>query len=616
MVKQDSAPAAVGQAPLAKLAPPRLGRVFPRERVFSALDALAAAPGVWLAAAPGAGKSTAIATWLHARSRRMLWLQLDTGDADPATFAQSLDGLFAGTTGQGPRWPAFGADDAADLSGWLRRRVRAQLLAFAPPWTLVLDNVHELPADAALQSALAQVLAELPVGVQWVFVSRETPPPAFAAALARQQLALVDASLLRFDHAETLALTRLHSRPDSMAEAMAAANGWAGGLTLMLLGSPSGAVAPVPSARERLFDYFAEEVLAQFEPDEQHTLGQLALLPGADAALAAELTGRSDAGALLERLAAQGLFTDRRNTEEAVVYVFHALFAEFLGRRLERALSPAALGDLQRRAGLLLVAHGQPDAGLQRLADAGAWDEAAAVLARLAPVYIGTGRTAALRAHLERLPLPQQRPFTYWLALCLLDVDPAAALAALDLAQADVGAEADAALAIAAARAAALLALGRPAALDGCLRVLDAHPDRAAQIAALADAPAVQGSSAVELDLAMRVVPGLLAAVITRAPWHPLAEPLAARAERLLHNASAPGQRLLLGTLALHLLWRGHLETARAHRHARRCAVRARGGGATVAVALVERGRAREDAAGPERQRSHRCRACVGAGGA
>ena len=37
-----------------KLAPPRLGRVFPRERLFAALDRAAEGPALWLGAAPGA----------------------------------------------------------------------------------------------------------------------------------------------------------------------------------------------------------------------------------------------------------------------------------------------------------------------------------------------------------------------------------------------------------------------------------------------------------------------------------------------------------------------------------------------------------------------------------
>ena len=60
--------------------------------------------------------------------------------------------------------------------------------------------------------------------------------------------------------------------------------------------------------------------------DEQRALCQLAYLRGTTAALAVALTGDADAPALLERLAMQSLFTQRRETAPPV-YVFHALFA-------------------------------------------------------------------------------------------------------------------------------------------------------------------------------------------------------------------------------------------------------------------------------------------------
>ena len=53
MRKPAKSPAVLG-----KLAPPRLGRVFARERLFALLDALSDHPAIWLHGAPGAGKGT------------------------------------------------------------------------------------------------------------------------------------------------------------------------------------------------------------------------------------------------------------------------------------------------------------------------------------------------------------------------------------------------------------------------------------------------------------------------------------------------------------------------------------------------------------------------------
>ncbi len=530
-----------------KLSPPRLGRVFDRERLFTLLDGWADSPALWVAAPPGAGKSTLVATWLEHRQQPTLWLQVDAGDADPAAFVQSLDTLLGQAADAPVELPAFHADDLADLAGWLRRRLRLTLARLPPAWSLVFDNHQELPADSPLHAALAQALGELPRGVQWIFISREQPPPAYTRALAQQQLAVLDADSLRFDDDETLALTRLHGRPEAMAAALAAAQGWAGGMTLMLLGSPRQAGVAGLDARQRLFDYFAGEVLAGMPAADQDALCAIAFLPSATADMATEISAHATAPALLERLAALSLFTDRREGPPTA-YVFHALFSEFLRKRFERTRSAPELQTLQRHAAQMLEAAGQVDAALQRLTDAQSWGDAQALLLRAASSFAASGRTQTLLQHIDRLPPDLQHGLAYWRGFCRLDTDPAGALSDLTRAQAASAAagDVDGQLAAAAAAATALITIGRLGELDPWLEVLTEHAARAAL-------PQPE-------DVEMRWVPGLLAAMIYRAPWHPLADVLAERAERLLHRDAAPGQRLLLGSLAFHLLWRGHVD--------------------------------------------------------
>ena len=64
------------------------------------LNTLSQQPAVWLHAAPGAGKSTLVEIWLQARQSRVLWLQVDAGDAASATLAESLDALFVAAAGR------------------------------------------------------------------------------------------------------------------------------------------------------------------------------------------------------------------------------------------------------------------------------------------------------------------------------------------------------------------------------------------------------------------------------------------------------------------------------------------------------------------------------------
>ena len=530
-----------------KLSPPRLGRVFDRERLFLHLDEQRDAPALWLGAAPGAGKSTLIATWLQRGGAHTLWFQVDPSDADPATFAQSLDDLLIRSAAAPAVLPSFRADDLSDLAGWLRRRLHALLPHLPDAWVLVFDNYQELSPDSPWHAAIAPTLAALPSGVQWIFVSREPPAAPFAGALARQQLVQLDAEALRFSAEETLALTRLHGRPDAMARALEVAGGWAGGITLMLLGSPRDAIAPAVQARERLFDYFAGEVLARMLPAQRSALGAIAFLPSATDELAIAVSGQAAAPQLLEQLAAVSLFTDRREGPPRS-FVFHALFGEFLRRRYASEYGSSALAEVQRRAGTLLIEHGQVDAGLQHLLQAQAWPAAAAAVLQAAPRFFTDGRTSALLTLIDALPAEWQRMTAYWRGLCVLDHAPDDARAALALAYDDAaraGRPLDELLAVSAS-AVAWVATGRLAEIDAWTAVLDRHIEVAAGKA--------------DDDVEMRLVPGLLAALVYRAPWHALADNLAERAERLIHRDDAAAQGLLIGSLAFHLLWGGHVD--------------------------------------------------------
>jgi len=488
-----------------------------------------------------------VATWLRHRAVTTLWLQLDAGDGDPATFVQSLDALLESVAATALDLPPFCVDDEADIAGWLRRRLRLFMRHVEPPWVLVLDNYQELPAHSLLHDALAQGLGELPGGVQWVFISREPAPAAYARALLQQQLAVVDAAQLRFDDQETLALTRLHGHVDDVAPALAAAQGWAGGMTLMLLSSSAHAPWPSLAARQQLFDYFAGEVLARMSLEEQQALCAMAFLPRATAEQAMAISGLATAPALLERLAAQSLFTDRREGSPTV-YVFHALFSDFLRKRHQEQHTLPDMRALQLRAGRLLGDAGQVDAALRLLLDGEHWSEAKNVLLHAAADFMAGGRTEALRESIDQLPETEQADLRYWRGLSLLDSNPGLALQDIECAyraRHEAG-DVDGQLEAAAAACTALVSTGRFTDLDRWLDALGTHAGRAA----------VRQSE----DVEMRWVPGFLAAIVYRAPWHDLAEGLAERGERLLHRESAPGQRLLLASLAFHLLWRGHVD--------------------------------------------------------
>jgi ATP/maltotriose-dependent transcriptional regulator MalT len=309
-----------GQAPtLGKKRHPRLGRSIGRDRLFAAIDRTAAWPGLWIAGPAGFGKSTLVATCLESRGWPSRWLQLDSGDADPAALAHSLRqsaaSLAPSTAIEMPR-PT--ADDLRDVPAFIRRCFRRLSLVLDRPWLLVLDNIQELDLAPALHAGIAATLAEMPEGSRLFSVSREPPTAEHARPLAAQQLAGLHAAALHFTTEEAGPLLQLHERAWSAEDLCEATSGWAAAMIPLLAArAESGGQAAVQDAGppERLFDLFAGEVMDTLAPWQRDALLRIAFLPSATAAQGVSLSGEPRAGDFLEDLARRSLFTDRRGSE-------------------------------------------------------------------------------------------------------------------------------------------------------------------------------------------------------------------------------------------------------------------------------------------------------------
>ena len=536
---------------LGKMRSPRLSRCIQRDRLFIELDATESAPCLWIAGPAGFGKSTLIATYLEARALKCAWLQLDPGDADAATFAHFLGESAASLAPRKPlRLPLPTADDLRDVPAFIRRCFRRLALALDRPWVLVLDNIQDLDTRPALHAGIAAALSEMPEGSRLIAISREPPPAEYARVLAAQQMAVIEAGSLRFTPVETQALLDLHDRAWSAQALCETTDGWAAAMILMLaartdLASPHSAGAA--SAPQRVFDLFAGEVMEAFAPWQRHALMCIAFLPSVTAAMGSAVSGEPRVEMLLEDLARRSLFIDRRGALPAV-YTFHALFGEYLRKRAAAEFSPDALHALRVTAAGLLARGGHADAALGQFVDAQAWAEALQLLATHAGEFVAQGRSTIVRQAVSVMPerwrtRPQAR---YWLGFCNLAVDPDAALGQLQ--QAYDG----------------FLAAGdEQGAFEAAAGAADAIIFRGANYDALAPwmpllerlTPGYLASRDATRDL--RVLPGLLAAFVHRDPGHHLTAPLADAAEQMLDEPLGASQRILLGSLALYLLWTG-----------------------------------------------------------
>lgn len=348
---------------------PRLARerTLVRARLFELLDASVTLPLTLVVGGPGAGKSTALASWLEQVGERLdvAWLSLDPADDAPLRFFAYLLAALRRVVPE-LRDPAellhAPARTGEALDGLLADELVIPLAERTRPLVLVLDDVH-LIRDAAIHAALAWLLDARPPALHLVLLAREPPPGLPLARLrGRGELGELGEQELRFTvdeaerfYAEVMGLALARERVVAIE---ARTEGWPVGAQLAALSLRRGAELPSGDDR-RIADYLLAEVLASLDPAQREFLLATAVCERFCAPLAAAMLGE-DAGEARasERLASlerANLFVIPLDAH-ARWYRYHHLFGEFLRER-GRERGEAWLAERHARAARWLAAR-------------------------------------------------------------------------------------------------------------------------------------------------------------------------------------------------------------------------------------------------------------------
>jgi LuxR family transcriptional regulator, maltose regulon positive regulatory protein len=410
--------------PRAKIAVPELppGLVV-RAGLRADLDAASGADAVLVCAPAGYGKTMLLADWAHAGTGSdTAWVSLDRDDNDPKRLWTAVVAALAacpsvpaGSRLHAPwEWRPGGQPEfLAELTDAVQ--------ALPRPVRLILDDVHELLDPVALHG-LQTLLRNRPAGFQLVLSSRFDPPLSLPRLRLADRLCELRADRLRFSLAEAATLLErfgLNLTPAQVDTLHQRTGGWVAGQRLA-------AVALTQAADRDAFldqfcgndssvaDYLAGEVLSRLSDDIQEFLRVISISDPVPSGLAAQLSGREEAGSLLDRLAHQtSLLTATGRRRDA--YRIQELLRTYLIADLQRQ-GPTRAGELHATAARWWAGQERPIPALDHATRSRNPVLLSELLRRFALPLILTGDHGSVRRALASMGAPATRSDP-WLAV-------------------------------------------------------------------------------------------------------------------------------------------------------------------------------------------------------
>ncbi len=362
-----------------------------------------------VSAPPGSGKTVLLRSWIatDGLAARAAWVSADREERDPQRLWISvLDGL-RGTAAAAALLRPLTAAPALD--GWaVVERLLEDLSPLKDRIWLVIDDVHELPADALGQLELL-VLRAPPV-LRLVLATRHDVRLGLHRLRLQGQLTEIRASDLRFTREEARALLEaagVHLPEAALGRLWDRTEGWAAGLRLAAL-SLSGHPDPERFAEQfsgserTVAEYLLSEVLERQDEPVRRLLLRTSVLERVTGELADLLTGEPDGDRILQSLEQAGAFVVSLDPARSW-FRYHRLFAELLQLELRRT-ARQDIPTLRAAAATWLAEHGYPAEAVRQAQAARDWDLAARLLADHSIDLVMNGHGADVQQLLTGFP--------------------------------------------------------------------------------------------------------------------------------------------------------------------------------------------------------------------
>lgn len=309
-----------------KFIPNQLPEVYaPRRELLRLFDLASTDRFIYVGAQAGSGKTFSTLLWLASNERRAIWIGLNKYDNSPGIFYKQLaSGIYS-----------LFPENAAMRSILVSPDFSAspvehtiQLICELPPdtgtYALVLDDMHLITNNEVAKS-LPAVLKYLPLSFVTLILSRHQIAPEYLPLIKNEKVNIITADQLKFNNREIKGYFESlgHALSDKDAAcAYEITDGWAIGVNAL---AKSGELSIYTG--DGFSGYFKAQVWDKWDEGLQDFCLKTAVADEFTPALAAALTGREDAGMLMEQLSRTNSFISCLHGD---TYRYHHLFQDFL----------------------------------------------------------------------------------------------------------------------------------------------------------------------------------------------------------------------------------------------------------------------------------------------
>ncbi|MVU77570.1 protein kinase [Nocardia sp. ET3-3] len=448
-----AAPSGRTPAPSRRYRPPSSPRQpVPRTRLLDRLRAGQARRLVLIHGPAGFGKSTLAVEWVNAAAAegvRAAWLTVDEDDDNVVWFlSHVVEAIRYVHPGVGAELERLLEQQASDATRQVMTSLIDEIHQSGQTVALVVDDWHRVTSPASV-AAMEFLLDHGCHHLRLIVTSRNRTGLPLGRMRVRDELVEIDEAALRFDDQETAAFlsdtSGLTLDAAEVGRLRQSTEGWAAALQLASMSlrgrtDPGAYIDQISGRHYAIGEYLLENVVDTLEPELLEFVMRTSVPERVNASLAEALTGVPNGQDMLEQVRQRDLFL-RSIDDDLRWFRYHTLFAQFLRDRLIR-LHPGLLEELHLTAAHWFTEHDMLTEAVDHVLAAGEPRAALDLVSDHAEQLMERSRMATLLGLAAKLPgslmasSPMLQLHLAWANLAVQR--PAAALAALDLAEAAV----------------------------------------------------------------------------------------------------------------------------------------------------------------------------------